>query len=94
MNFRKLIIAFAAATVLASFASVADAASRHRQNTQGFDAFGSAPFADSAATEVDGARPRALRECNDAVAGMRESTYGVQVSNRYRACMAEHGQPE
>lgn len=94
MNIQKLTITFAAAVVLASLASVADAASRHTQNTQGFNAFGSAPFAESVPLSVDGVRVRALRECNDAVANMTVNTWGVESSSRYGACMAEHGQPE
>ena len=92
MNFRKLTITFAAAAILASFASSADAASRLRQDTPGFNAFGAAPFSDSVG--IDGARARALQECSGSLAGVRDYTWGVQVGDRYRACMTEHGQPE
>jgi hypothetical protein len=94
MNFRNLTITFAAAAMLTSLASVADAASRNRQDTPGFNAFGSAPYADSVPLATDSPRGRALRECNDSVAGMSDTTWGVRAGEHYRACMAEHGQPE
>jgi hypothetical protein len=94
MNFRKLTTAIAAVAILMSFASIANAASRHQQSPRGFNAYGSAPFADSIPGEAGGVRARALQDCNNAVAGKRDYTWGVQVGDQYRACMTEHGQPE
>ena len=43
-----------------------------------------------------GARARAsvLRDCNKQASSFRDYTWGDQESDHYRACMAEHGQPE
>ena len=35
-----------------------------------------------------------IRACNAAAAPLREYTWGNEQSDRYRACMAEHGQME
>jgi hypothetical protein len=41
-----------------------------------------------------GQRASALRQCNQEVEPLRDYTWGEQQSERYRACMAEHGQVE
>jgi hypothetical protein len=45
-------------------------------------------------SEVDGARARALQECNQAAAKYPQHTWGDQQLDIYRSCMANHGQPE
>jgi hypothetical protein len=45
-------------------------------------------------SEVDGARARALQECNQAAAKYPQYTWGHQQLDIYRSCMANHGQPE
>lgn len=37
-------------------------------------------------------RMRALRQCNKQVAPLKNYTWGSEQTDRYRACMAEHGQ--
>ena len=39
-------------------------------------------------------RGSALRQCNDKVEKLKEYTWGVYEVEKYRACMAEHRQPE
>ena len=39
-------------------------------------------------------RARALRDCNEQAAGLREYTWGVRSSDVYRACMAGRGEVE
>jgi hypothetical protein len=50
-------------------------------------------FAEASGAEMTD-RASALRECNGKVASMKEYTYGIQEVDKYRSCMAEHGQPE
>jgi len=42
--------------------------------------------------EVDGARARALQECNQAAAKYSPSTWGDYQFHVYRSCMTNHGQ--
>lgn len=44
--------------------------------------------------EVSSARTADLRECNSQAQGYYDYNWGVRQSDIYRACMAEHGQPE
>jgi hypothetical protein len=44
--------------------------------------------------EVNAARATDLRECNSQAQGYFDYNWGVRQSDIYRACMAEHGQPE
>jgi hypothetical protein len=44
--------------------------------------------------EVSAARAADLRECNSRAQGYLDYNWGVRQSDIYRACMAEHGQPE
>lgn len=37
-------------------------------------------------------RMRALRQCNKEAAPLKNYTWGSEQTDRYRACMAEHGQ--
>jgi hypothetical protein len=39
-------------------------------------------------------RMDALRQCSNEVAPLKDYTWGDEQTDRYRACMAEHGQPE
>jgi len=39
-------------------------------------------------------RARALRDCNEQAAGLREYTWGVRSSDVYRACMTSRGEVE
>ena len=43
---------------------------------------------------MSGARASAIHECNEKAAPFREYTWGDEESQRYRSCMAEHGQVE
>ena len=40
------------------------------------------------------ARAAAIHECNEKVAALKDYTWGVIETDVYRACMAQHGQPE
>jgi hypothetical protein len=85
MRVRNLVLAFAIAAVTTSTPALAAA------KRAGFNAYASAP----GATESNGTdRAVALRECNAATASMREHTWGTQIANAYRSCMAQRGQPE
>ena len=44
--------------------------------------------------EVSAARAADLRECSSQAQGYYDYNWGVRQSDIYRACMAEHGQPE
>jgi hypothetical protein len=39
-------------------------------------------------------RAAAIRDCNGKAASLREYTWGEEQDQRYRSCMAEHGQME
>jgi hypothetical protein len=85
MRVRTPIIAFViAATTISSPAF--SAAKR-----SGYNAQASVP---SATESISADRAAALRDCAAATAGMSEYTWGVQIADTYRACMARHGQPE
>jgi len=85
MRVRNLILAVAIAAVTAW--SPALAAGKRA----GFNAYAAAP---GATESIDAAREQALRDCNGATSSMRDYTWGVQVGDVYRSCMARHGQPE
>jgi hypothetical protein len=87
MTVRNLVLAFAIAAVTASTPALA-AGQHHRA---GFNAYGAVP---GATESISAERAAALRDCNAAVSGMRDYTWGVQQSDVYRACMAQRGQPE
>jgi hypothetical protein len=44
--------------------------------------------------EVSAARAADLRDCNSRAQGYYDYNWGVRQSDIYRACMADHGQPE
>jgi hypothetical protein len=44
--------------------------------------------------EASAARAADLRECNSQAQGYYDYNWGVRQSDIYRACMADHGQPE
>jgi hypothetical protein len=56
--------------------------------------FGSPTTGRNGATHMNAARSAAIRECTSAEAKMNEYTWGDNEFQRYRSCMAEHGQPE
>jgi hypothetical protein len=90
VKFPTIAILAAAATLFAASVANADPAPR-----RGHNAYGSAaPVADAWPNEPDAARASALRECNKAVANMYDYAWGVQLSDRYRACMTSRGQME
>ena len=88
MNIRNLILAAAIAVATAS--GPAFAASNHNSRA-GFNAYGAAQDATEALTPD---RAQALRDCNNATSGMKETTWGSTIAPSYRSCMARHGQPE
>ena len=51
-------------------------------------------LAQSNGNHMTSAREQALHECNTAAAKYRQYTWGHQEIDTYRACMANHGQPE
>jgi hypothetical protein len=65
---------------------------KHRAARAGFEANAQAIGGELA--ERAGQRAAALRECNQKVEPLRDYTWGEQQYERYRACMAEHGQME
>ena len=92
---KTLSVALVGGSLFAGLLSAVDAAPRHSRSNAALNAYGSAPpSAGERPAVLDNARASALHECNAAVAGKAESTWGVQVSTAYRSCMAQHGQPE
>jgi hypothetical protein len=57
-------------------------------------AVASPSFAQRNDNEVSSARAAALRQCSARQQKDLEYLWGVQQDDIYRACMAEHGQPE
>jgi hypothetical protein len=57
-------------------------------------AVASPSFAQGNNSEVSSARAAALRQCSALQQKDLEYLWGVQQDDIYRACMAEHGQPE
>ncbi len=88
MNIRSIILAATIAVVTAS--SPALAASHHSR--AGFNAYGAA--IGQVGESIDAERAQALRDCTGATSKMTDYTWGVQVGDLYRSCMARHGQPE
>jgi hypothetical protein len=43
---------------------------------------------------LGGSRALAIHECNSKTASLKDYTWGDDQSQRYRSCMAEHGQIE
>jgi len=43
---------------------------------------------------VGGSRSFALHDCNSKTASLKNYTWGDDKTQRYRSCMARHGQPE
>jgi len=76
-----------AITASAGFAKECHAAGQDRRNAR-------AQAIPNSAIVLSGARAAAIRECNDKVAPFRDYTWGDDQAMRYRACMAERGQPE
>ena len=60
----------------------------------GFEANAQAIGPELAARAAAAQRGAIIRACNEAAAPFREYTWGNEQSDRYRACMAEHGQTE
>ena len=87
MRVRNLIVAIAIAAAAAT--TPAQAAGQH--NRAGFNAYGAAP---GVTESLSAERAAALRECNAATSSMKETTWGVQIADLYRSCMARRGQPE
>jgi len=86
MIVRNLILAATIAVATASTPALA--AGKHRA---GFNAYGAVP---GATESMNTDRAKALRDCAGATSSMRDYTWGVQVGQVYRSCMADHGQPE
>jgi hypothetical protein len=89
-----------ATTVLVlSLAATGAALAKERAPRAGFDA-----NAQAIGRELDAIGPGlaaraeqrmdALRQCNKEAEPFKDYTWGEEQSARYRACMAEHGQPE
>jgi hypothetical protein len=89
---RNQIVATTFALGLAMAAAASPALAKHRAARAGFDANAQA-IGDELAVKT-GRRADALRHCNAEVAPLSDYTWGDTQSDRYRACMAEHGQPE
>ena len=85
--------ALTAALVLSVAAtSLAAPAFARSRATSGFEANAQAIGPELAARASQ--RTAIIRACNEAAAPLREYTWGNEQSDRYRACMAEHGQME
>jgi hypothetical protein len=57
-------------------------------------ALASPSFAQRSGTQMSAARAAAIRECSLRARKYIEHTWGDVEFQTYRACMAEHGQPE
>ena len=51
-------------------------------------------YARAAVHDARNSRAAAIHECSQRAAAYTEHTWGNMDSDQYRACMAEHGQPE
>ncbi len=80
------------AVLALSVATAGTAFARQPTSRAGFDANAQAIGAELAVRS--GQRVNALRQCNQAVESLKDYTWGEEQTDRYRACMAEHGQPE
>jgi len=81
-----------AALLMLSLAATGTALAKQRAPRAGFDANAQAIGPELAAQA--GQRMNALRQCNKEAEPLKDYTWGGEQSARYRACMAEHGQPE
>jgi hypothetical protein len=57
-------------------------------------ALASPSFAQRSGAQMSAVRAAAIRECNIRCQKFTQHTWGVTQIDIYRACMAEHGQPE
>jgi len=92
---KRYIIAAALAAVVVVPASAQSPGSRTGKMRSGHEAFGVVtPFGSPTEMRMTPARDAAIRECN----GLAAKTYQVRDSNwpilMYRACMAQHSEPE
>ena len=95
MKFPKIALLAAAASFFAASLSTADAAPRRGHHARGHNAYASAAApAGASPGEPYGAGESMLRECSRAVENMYDYAWGVQVGDKYRTCMASHGQME
>lgn len=82
----------AATLLVLSLAATGAAVAKERTPRAGFDANAQA-IGPELATPA-GQRMDALRRCSKAAEPFSDYTWGNTQSDHYRACMAEHGQPE
>ena len=87
---QSVTVMLALSLAIAGVASPAFA--KHRVAGSGFDANAQAIGGALAARATQ--REFALRKCNAEAAPLQDYTWGEAQSDRYRACMADHGQPE
>ena len=85
-------IKIVAATLAMSLAMTGGTLAAQRTSRAGFEANAQAIGPEVAARA--GSRVEALHQCNQQVDKFKDYTWGEQQSLGYRACMAQHGQPE
>src|SRR5207302_1607247 len=90
--FRKHTVTAMLALSLAMAGTASPALAKQRAARAGFEANAQAIGGELAART--GQRAAALRECNQKVEPLKDYTWGEEQTDRYRACMAERGQPE
>jgi hypothetical protein len=95
INFRGTSAALGAglALGLALALTSTPAMAKQRVSRSGYAARDQA-IGEGGATLMNGSRAAALRECNNKAAPLRDYTWGMEQSDLYRSCMAQHGQPE
>jgi hypothetical protein len=89
---KKQTVSAMLALSLATAGAASPALAKHRAARAGFDANAQAIGGELAARASQ--RAAALRQCNAEAAPLLDYTWGEAQSDRYRACMAEHGQME
>jgi len=92
INFKNATAALALGFMVAAAATPALARSHAAHH--GYNARAQAPTADVDEGFLTPERAKALRDCNDLTAGLKQYTWGVQQGAELRACLSEHGQPE
>jgi hypothetical protein len=91
IDFKNAAVALAMSlAVIAATPAMAKNGARH----PGHDARAQAIQGDAGGASMSADRDRALRECSEIAAPLRQYTWGVYQGYQFRSCMNEHGQQE
>jgi hypothetical protein len=93
IDFSKTTAALALGLTLGLALAATPATAKQRAAHPGYAARAQV-FGESGELPISGPRAAALRECSDKVAPLKDYTWGMEQTDQYRACMAQHGQIE